>query len=74
MFQEDGVIENFNQAKDCGANFLAKKADDSCIYLEDNKCGIHTHRPSVCRDFFCTSKAKKFEGMVEIIKVDRIAR
>ena len=68
MFGEYGQMENFNEAKECGANLLAKKEDGSCVYLEDDgKCGIHDTRPGVCRDFFCTSTAKKFESMVEII-------
>ncbi len=68
MFGESPLIPNFNQAKDCGANLLAQKTDGSCIYLDGNLCGIHDNRPGACRDFFCTTGAKKFENMVEIIK------
>lgn len=68
MFQEYGEIENFSQAKSCGANLLAKNADDSCVYLEGDKCSIHAIRPGVCREFFCTTKVRKFEKMVKIIK------
>jgi Fe-S-cluster containining protein len=68
MFQEEEVIENFTLAKDCGANLLAKNDDNSCVYLVNNQCSIHEDRPGVCRDFFCTTKAKRFEGMVEIIE------
>ncbi len=68
MFEGHGVIKDFKLAKDCGANILDQKADGSCIYLNGNDCGIHANRPAVCRDFFCTSKAKKFAGMVKIIK------
>ncbi len=68
MFGEAAGISNFNQAKDCGANLLAQKADGSYIYLDGNLCRIHDDRPKVCRDFFCTTKAKKFETMVGIIK------
>lgn len=71
IFKNDGLGVNFNMAKDCGANFLAKKADGSCIYLENNKCRIHTDRPNVCRSFFCNSKAKRFEGMREMIKSEK---
>lgn len=67
MFQEFGIMD-FNKAKSCGANFLAKKSDNSCVYLADKKCSIHIDRPKVCRKFFCDSKMKKFEGMIEIIK------
>ena len=63
-----GLIEDFGSAKGCGANLLAKKADGSCVYLKNNLCSIHNHRPKVCREFFCTTKAKKFQGMVEEIR------
>ncbi len=68
MFQEYGFIDDFSKARKCGANFLAKNIDESCIYLKDNKCSIHQSRPQVCRHFFCTSKSKKFAGMIQIIK------
>lgn len=68
MFKESGLIDGFSEAKKYGANFLAQKTDGSCVYLEGNECSIHADRPKVCRDFFCTSLAKKFEGMVKIIK------
>ena len=51
-----------------GANFLSQKTDGSCIYLKGNECSIHADRPKVCRDFFCTTKAKRFVGIVKIIK------
>ena len=65
---EFGKIENFNEARSCGANLLAKKPDGSCVYLENNKCSIHAERPGVCRNFFCTTSAKKFKVMVDSIK------
>lgn len=68
VLEEHGKIENFRLAKESGANLLAKKEDGSCVYLKDNMCSIHASRPGVCQDFFCTTKAKKFKGMVEIIK------
>lgn len=68
MFAGLDPITDFALAKDCGANLLAKKADGGCVYLDGNLCGIHETRPKVCRDFFCTSRAKKFAGMVKIIK------
>ncbi|MBI2310408.1 YkgJ family cysteine cluster protein [Candidatus Collierbacteria bacterium] len=68
MFEKFGHLGDFNEAKKCGANFLAQKADGSCVYLEGNECSIHADRPKVCQDFFCTTKAKKFAGMVKIIK------
>jgi len=66
-FEEYGVMEKFSEAVDCGANLLAKKGDGSCVYLENKLCSIHATRPGVCRKFFCTTKAKKFESMVEIV-------
>ena len=67
MFQSEEIIKNFSQAKSCGANLLAKKVDNSCIYLVDKKCSIHKQRPMVCRHFFCNSKNKKFAAMIEMI-------
>lgn len=66
--EEFGKMKNFKEAEKCGANLLAKKVDGECIYLENNLCGIHNERPVVCREFFCTTKEMKFQGMVEIIK------
>ena len=71
---EHGVIENFALAKESGANLLDKKVDGSCVYLVDNQCSIHETRPQACRDFFCTTKAKKFQGMVKIIQVADIEK
>ncbi len=68
ILQDHGIIDNFSLAKECGANLLDKNEDNSCVYLVDNQCSIHADRPDVCRDFFCTTKAKKFEEMVKIIK------
>lgn len=68
--------ENHNlpyiEAKDCGANFLAKKTDNSCIYLENNLCSIHRDRPNVCRHFFCSTKSQKFKSMVDKIKLKKL--
>lgn len=71
IFQNDGIIEKFNQARDCGANLLAKKDDGTCVYLSNKKCSIHNTRPRVCRHFFCTSQNKKFKGMIEIINKEK---
>jgi Fe-S-cluster containining protein len=60
--------DKFSEAQNCGAILLAKKEDDCCIYLEDNKCSIHANRPKVCRAFFCTTKACKFQSMVKVIR------
>lgn len=68
MFEEYGKMTNFNEVKSCGANLLAKNEDGGCIYLKDSLCSIHDDRPDVCRDFFCTTKAKRFADMVKIIE------
>ena len=68
MFAEYEKPESFSLAKDCGANLLAKKKDGSCVYLTRGRCSIHEMRPEVCREFFCSSKAKRFENMIQIIK------
>jgi len=53
--------------QDSSLHLLAKAADGSCIYLVNNHCSIHLTRPAVCRQFFCTSKNKKFQEMIKII-------
>ncbi len=68
ILEEHGKIEKFSLAKESGANLLAKNDDGSCVYLVDNMCSIHENRPKVCGEFFCTSKAKRFETMVEMVK------
>ncbi len=32
---------------------LAKRPDKSCVYLENDRCGIYDQRPVVCREFQC---------------------
>lgn len=59
---------NFAQAQACGATIVKQKKDGSCFYLKNNKCSIHETRPQVCRPFFCTSKAKRFKGMIKEVK------
>lgn len=63
-----GLIDDFNKAASCGANILKQKKDGSCFYLKSNKCSIHKTRPQACRDFFCTSKLKKFQKMIKQIE------
>jgi Fe-S-cluster containining protein len=74
QFEEFGQIANFRKARECGANTLKQNPDGSCIYLKDNKCTIHETRPKVCRKFFCSSKAKKFQGMIDEIRKSLIRR
>lgn len=71
QFEEFGMVDNFRQATECGANVLKQKEDGSCFYLEGNKCSIHEIRPQVCREFFCISKLKKFQKMIEQIEKKR---
>lgn len=71
VFQEYGFIENFTKAKKCGANLLAKNDQGGCIYLVDNKCSVHATRPEVCKKFFCTSRAKKFNEMIKLINKNK---
>jgi len=70
---EFGLIEDFKSAASCGVNILKQNKDGSCIYLKENKCSIHKIRPQACRDFFCTSRLKKFKGMVDQIKREELA-
>jgi len=72
MFEKLGVIKNFSKAKKRGINLLAKKEDNSCIYLLNNLCKIHKTRPKACREFFCGSKNKKFKKMQEIINFAKL--
>jgi Fe-S-cluster containining protein len=67
-----GAIDNFKKATTCGANILKQKKDESCIYLKDNQCSIHKIRPQACREFFCSSKQKRFQGMIKEIKEKQI--
>ena len=32
---------------------LAKRPDKSCVYLENDRCGIYERRPRVCQEFQC---------------------
>ncbi len=67
VFEEFGLVE-FREAELIGANLLAQKEDDSCIYLKDGKCSIHHDRPQSCRRFFCDSKDSWFKSMIKKIK------
>ena len=68
QFESFGLINDFTEAEMCGANIIEQKEDGSCFYLKDGKCSIHDTRPKACREFFCTSKNKKFKAMIEEIK------
>ncbi len=68
LFDEFGVVDEFEEAEISGANLLAQNDDSSCIYLKDNKCSIHDNRPRSCRNFFCSSNNPKFREMIKKIE------
>ncbi len=65
------LTKDFEEAELCGANILAQKKDNSCIYLKNNKCSIHSIRPVSCRNFFCDSKEPNFQGMIKEINKNK---
>ncbi len=71
QFKELGLFDNFYKAAACGTNILKQKKDGSCVYLKGNECSIHKIRPQVCREFFCTSKLKRFKEMIKQIEKKR---
>jgi len=71
IFSHINKIDDFKLAKSCGANLLTKKENGECVYLKGNRCRIHADRPEVCRSFYCTSKAKRFQEMIKIINQAR---
>ena len=72
QFEEYGLIDDFHKANLYGANTIKQKDDGTCPYLKNNICSIYRTRPQACRDFFCTSKLKKFKKMIEQIKKNKI--
>lgn len=68
LFEEFGIVDDFEEAELCAANVISQNEDESCIYLKDNKCSIHQNRPNSCRNFFCESKDSQFKNMIEKIK------
>jgi len=56
---------------DSKIHILDKNPDGSCIYLKNNLCSIHSSRPTVCQNFFCSTKSKKFQEMVKMIQDSR---
>ena len=68
QFEEFGLIKNFKQAEECGANIITQNNDGSCIYLKADACSIHKIRPEACREFFCTSKDERFRDMLRILR------
>jgi Fe-S-cluster containining protein len=68
MFQDHGFVNDFENATEIGAHFLAQNQDGSCLYLKDNQCSIHTKRPEVCRPFCCDSENPQFKDMIKKIE------
>lgn len=68
MFAGLGMAMKFSLARRCGAALLAQNEDGICFYLKNDVCRIHKNRPAVCRRFFCSSKRKEFQKMIEVIK------
>lgn len=71
QFEEFGLIEDFKQAEECGANIIAQNNDGSCIYLKNGVCSIHKIRPEACKDFFCTSEDEEYKEMIVDIKREK---
>jgi len=67
VFDGIAAIEDFDEAVLYGANILAQNDDGSCIYLKDRGCSIHSDRPQVCREYFCSSTEERFQKMHEVI-------
>lgn len=67
IFAEFGFVNDFEEVELTGANILAQKEDESCIYLREGKCSIHKNRPQCCRNFFCNSKDLWFKEMIDKI-------
>jgi len=74
QFKKLGLIKNFPEASSCGANLVQTKKDGSCVYLQENKCSIHSKRPQVCKEFFCNSKEPRFKNMITQIKIRQAER
>lgn len=72
VFDDLKMVEDFDQAADCGANLLAQQDDGSCIYLKAGGCNIHERRPTACREFFCGGNEDEFADMREEIRKTRI--
>ena len=64
----DEFVDDFFEAEQIGANIIEQKEDESCFYLKDGKCSIHSFRPDSCRNFFCDSTEERFKGMIEKIE------
>lgn len=65
-------LDDFEEAELRGFNLIAKKDDETCIYLDKNsRCKIYRTRPKVCREFSCASKEERFAEMIEKINIKR---
>lgn len=72
QFEEFDITDDFHKAAAYGANILKQNKDGNCIYLKGIICSVHKTRPQACREFFCSSKLKKFRKMIKQIKIDII--
>jgi len=73
VVQKSDTTDDFTLVERYGGNLLNQKKDGSCIYLKNNLCSIHEKRPQSCRNFFCTSKLKKYRDMIGMIKKKRLS-
>ncbi|MBU1199549.1 MAG: hypothetical protein KKE98_01625 [Nanoarchaeota archaeon] len=71
QFESFGIVDDFEEAELIGANIIEQKPNGSCYYLINNKCSIHKTKPVSCRNFFCSSKDKKFREMIKTIKASK---
>lgn len=67
MIHTSETTDNFKTINTYGGNIVQQHSDGSCIYLKNNACSIHKTRPQSCRNFFCTSQAKKYKTMIRMI-------
>jgi len=71
VFDGIATVKGFDDARECGANFLAQHESGSCKYLVNNSCSIHESRPKVCRNFFCKSDEDEYRMMREAIREEK---
>lgn len=52
--------------------FLARKEDDSCLYLGEGKCTIWPNTPAVCRAFDCRVYTKSKWSKIDPLRDERV--
>jgi Fe-S-cluster containining protein len=55
-----------------GDMMLRRREDGACVHLGPTGCGVHAHRPHICRKFDC--RVTSLAGLVELFDGDRPAR